>query len=121
MYQFREVVLKNGFQERKVLAIDFDDPKLAIVSEFLMADANLLGGKIIEEIDQVLLGEEEYIESSGNRCVLKIKADETMITDLFEDMEDVNSLDSYHIDTKELRELILMWLEKLEEFRKENW
>ena len=83
MYQIREVTLKNGPKERNVLVIDFDDPKMKIVGEFLMADASMLQGKIIQEIDFVLNSEDQTITSNGNRCSLKIGSDTTIISDLF--------------------------------------
>lgn len=120
MYEFREVTMKNGLYKRKTLAIDFENPKMAIVGEFLMTDATLLSGKVIVEIDLVLLGEKEVNVVSGNRCGLEIRSDKTIITDLFDDIEDTLQYESFTISTIELRELIVMWLEKLLEFQKEN-
>lgn len=120
MYQFREITLKNGPIERKTLVIDFDDSKMKIVGEFLMADAPLLRGQILEEIDQVLAGEKQRITLSGNRCALKITATTTIISDLFEEMYDIDVYPSYEIDTKKLRQFIVMWLQKLEEFHQDR-
>src|SRR5690606_24997333 len=84
VYQIREILLKNGPHERKRIVIEFDDPRMEIVSEFLMTDAPLLGGEVLHEIDRVLVGERERLESSGNRCAVLIQADVTLIEDLIE-------------------------------------
>ncbi|HLQ97495.1 MAG TPA: hypothetical protein VK135_02270 [Candidatus Dormibacteraeota bacterium] len=117
MYQIREVTLKNGPTERNVLVIDFDDPKMKIVGEFLMADASMLQGKIIQEIDFVLNSENQTITSNGNRCSLKIGADTTIISDLFNGMDGVDVYPSCEIETMKFRDLIVMWLTELKNFR----
>lgn len=120
MFYFREVTLKNGSNEKKRLIIEFDKPDMKIVGEFLMADAPLLHGKILQEIDQVLAGEKREIISNGNRSTLTIKSKTTVISDLFAGMENVDVYPAYEIDTIELRELIVTWFKKLEEFRQEK-
>ncbi|MBU5468480.1 hypothetical protein KQI49_16780 [Virgibacillus sp. MSJ-26] len=120
MFYFREVTLKNGSSEKKRLIIEFDKPDMKIVGEFLMADAPLLHGKILQEIDQVLAGEKREIISNGNRSTLTIKSKTTVISDLFAGMENVDVYPAYEIDTIELRELIVTWFKKLEEFRQEK-
>lgn len=120
LYQLKEVILKNGTHERKRLVIEFLDPNMAIVGEFLMTDANLLQGQILMEIDKVLSEEEPSITSTGNRCALEIKRHKTVIEDLFAGMDEVDALPTYEIDTKELKNLILMWREKLEAYNEKN-
>ncbi|MEI3614644.1 hypothetical protein [Pseudogracilibacillus sp. SO30301A] len=107
MYQIREILLKNGTHEVKRKVIEFDDSSMQIVGEFLMADAPLLGGEILQEIDSVLTGERDVVKSSGNRCSVSIQADITLLEDLFE------IYPPYNIDTKKLRDLTEMWLDKL--------
>lgn len=119
MYQIREVVLKNEQVKRKRLIIEFDDPAKAIVGEFLMADASLLNFSVLDDLNKVLTGKHNYIESSGHRCSLEIRSDQTLIEDLFEDMyENFETLPAYEIDTKELRDLVVSWKEKIEELKK---
>lgn len=120
MYYFREVTLKNGSSEKRRLIIEFDEPDMKIVAEFLMADAPLLYGKILHEIDQVLTGEKREITSNGNRCALTIRSSTTIISDLLAGMDNVDVYPAYEIDTIELRELIVTWFKKLEEFRQEK-
>ncbi|MDY0396149.1 hypothetical protein RWE15_19555 [Virgibacillus halophilus] len=82
-----------------------------------MADASLLSGEIIHDFDQVLHGEKEQIHISGNRCGLEIAQEETFVYDLFEDMG-VDSYPEVCIQTRKLRELTIIWLERLQSFRK---
>lgn len=113
MYHFREVTIKNGQHEHKVLTIDFSDPKMAIVSEFLISDASLLQAKVLFDIDAVLNGQIDSIEVSGNRCALEIKRKTTLITDLFTDLyDDFVPLASYEMETEQLRKLIVLWLDE---------
>src|SRR5699024_12792530 len=84
MYHFKEVILQNGPHKRKSLIIEFDDPNMRIIGEFLMADAPLLGGQVLQEIDQVLAREKTTITSNGNRCSLKIANPKSVVSDLLE-------------------------------------
>lgn len=120
LYTFREVILKNESYERKRLVIDFSKKDMAIVGEFLMSDAHLVNGKVLKEINDVIAGKKETILSSGNRCAWEIHADTTIISDLFVDMDGVQSYAAYEIETPELKRLIEIWLKKVAEFGKEN-
>lgn len=99
--------MKNGIHERKKKVIEFDDTNMQIVGEFLMTDAPLLGGEMLKEMNSVLTGQRDEVESSGNRCSVFIQADVTLIEDLFE------TYPPYKIETKKLRDLTEMWLNKL--------
>lgn len=120
MYQIKEITLKNGAMQRKSLAIYFDDPNMAIVGEFLMADAPMMNAVILDEIDRVLDGETPYAASSGNRCKWEIKADTTLIYDLLDGLDGVDTYSSSEVETRKLRRLIVMWLEALAAFKKKN-
>lgn len=111
MYEFRKVSIQNGTHQRTVLAMDFQNPEMAIVSEFLMSDANLLHTQILADIAAVQAGVSSMVEISGNRCALQIKKDTILITDLFEDMfDDADTLAPYEIGTEELKRLIKIYL-----------
>src|SRR5699024_8096036 len=84
MYHIREVILKSEQAERKRLIIEFIDPAQAIVGEFLMMDASMLNFSVLEDLNKVLSKESKYIESSGNRCYLKINPEKTRLEDLYE-------------------------------------
>lgn len=120
MYQLRTVTLKNGPIEKDILVIDFDNPKMNIVGEFLMADARLLGGKILQEIDEVLLGNIPELASNGNRCSLIIGPKTTSLSDLFSDIDGVDAYPTYEMETKKLRELIVMWFDEISKFEQNN-
>lgn len=110
MYTLREVVLKNGPHERKSLVIDFTDPNMDVVGEFLMTDASLLNYEVLRLIDHVLSRHKIEERISGNRCSLTITAAYTRIEDLFVDMfEDVQTYPTYDIETTLLKNLIHMW------------
>ncbi len=113
MYQIREVELRNGSQYKKRLVIEFNDSKMQIVGEFLMADAPIIGGQILKEIDNVLEGKQDFIESSGNRTHLIVGPEYTKIEDLFDFVEEVSEYPTFNIKTKMLRELIIMWFAEL--------
>lgn len=121
MYDVKEITLKNGETERKDLVIEFTDPDMAIIGEFLMTDAPLLETLVEKEIERVLAGETDMIVSGGNRCRLVIKAKQTRISDLLEGYEDVNTFPPYTINTVELQQLIRMWIDKRKEFKKKEF
>src|SRR5690625_4444247 len=114
MYQIREVTLNNKHMERKRLIIEFADPAQAIVGEFLMTDASLLNFSILEDLNKVISGESNDLESSGNRCFLKITPHKTYIEDLYEGLyADFDTFPAYEMDTVELRDLVVMWKRKI--------
>lgn len=118
MYQIREVILQNKHTERKRLVIEFADPAQAIIGEFLMTDASLLNFSILRDLNKVISMENHCIETSGNRCFLKISPTKTYIEDLYEGLfADFDTLPAYEIDTKELRDLVVMWKSKLAELK----
>ncbi len=117
MYQIREVVLYRGEDKRKRLVIEFVEPDQAILGEFLMTDAPMFAGGILQEIDAVILGERAKMIGSGNRCGWEIDADQAVINDLFADMgDDVPSMPTCTIETKKLAELVDIWLTKRKEY-----
>lgn len=119
MYGFKEVTLQNGPHEKKVLVIEFAEPEMEIIGEFLMADASLLDYRILDIIDDVLSGTNDYEVSSGNRCSLEIKQDKTRVSDLLAGMYDgFEGFQAIDMDTRELQALIIMWRDKLSEFNK---
>jgi hypothetical protein len=117
MYQLKEVVLKNDKLAKKVLVIEFIDPAMAVVGEFLMADGGLIGAVVLQEIEKVLAGEKSVAEISGNRCGLTIHEETTLVNDLLAGMyHDLEGLAPYEINTENLKDLIHMWLVKREAF-----
>ncbi len=109
MYSFREIVFENGDKE---LVIDFNEANKEILTVFLCTEVEDFAEEIIEKIDEVLNKENEYARFVGNICAVEIDYNKTKISDIF----DINA--PCEIETKELRNLIDIWLKKLEEFNK---
>lgn len=116
MYHFRTVTLKNGAHERKRLVIEFTDPNRAIIGEFLMSDSLLLNKAIYHDVLAVINGEKAQVTTSGNRCHLDINPKQTVITDLY---DDIDTYPTCEIETHELKQLMDMWFNKLEEFKRD--
>ena len=109
MYQIKEKILRNGDHERKILTIQFDQPEMAIVGEFLMTDASLLNYQVLDKLEHVLSGKKPIDYFTGNRCYLTIKHERTTIEDLYEGMDEINTLPSYSVATEKLISLVKMW------------
>lgn len=116
MYQYREVKLGKK-QEKGILVIEFTDPDMKVVGEFLMADGALLGETVLKELDELLQGKKMEAKVSGNRCGLYMTKDTTTINDLLSELyEDVTGLPSYTINTSLLQEILIEWLQVHHEY-----
>jgi len=115
LYTIKEVILKNKHHEQKRKIIEFHDPDMAIVAEFLMSDASLLNFYILKQIESVLSGKRQEASVNGNRCAVHITKHKTVIEDLLTDMFDgIQPYETYEIDTTTFKELILMWHDELQ-------
>ncbi len=110
MYSFREIDLSNG---SKRLAIDFDDKSKNLLSIFLMTEVRTFHKYIIPCLDDVLSGQTDSDEFNGNACGMEIHGGITRIVD---NLAPDGIGDAVEISTKELRELIDIWLNKLNDF-----
>ena len=113
-YEFDTLKLHSG---NLYLRIIMKDPRLSLVEDFLESDVGRGASHFyLEWIDQVLNGEEpEGFVCSGNVCMLTIRKDVTAIEygiDFGDEQDDMQSV----IDTRELRELIVIWRDKVKEF-----
>lgn len=115
MYDIKEVVLKGKKHEKKRLVITFHDEAKEIVGEFLMTDAPLMDGEVVHTINKVLQGECKQETFIGQRCHMKIGKKETVISDLYAEIDGMIPLRTYTINTVKLLELINMWLKQLEQ------
>lgn len=109
MYSFREIVFENGDKE---LVIDFDDADKEMLTVFLCTEVEDFEDRIINIIDKVINKESPYEKFVGNICRVEVNSDTTKISDIF----DMNA--PCEIGTSELRNLIDIWLNKLDEFSK---
>ncbi|WP_245831719.1 hypothetical protein [Oceanobacillus senegalensis] len=114
-YKFDEMVFKSG---NKSLIIKMEDPDKYLVATFLMSD--IQGGDpsyAINEMDEVIKGKKEYGELHGNVCGLEIQKEKTRV---YDNVADDGIGDWCEIDTQELRDLIIIWSNKLKEFRQKH-
>jgi len=105
-YKIREVELKNKEISRTRTVIEFEDESKAIVAEFLMADAALLNWQIIKDVEAILAGEKEEIQSVANRTKITIRKSETIIEDSF---DDEYALETVCLQTKDFQALLKEW------------
>ncbi|MFI8707132.1 hypothetical protein ACIGHG_08625 [Bacillus sp. NPDC077411] len=84
--------------------------EIALVGEFLGSDVH--GKEWIEELDKVLNKEIDCANFGGNSCDLEVKPDFTTITHRYADDEEYTC----RIETIELKNLILVWLEEYENY-----
>ena len=87
-----------------------------ILSTFLESDVSPFEEWIKSDFDRVISGESEYEEVNGNVCCAEISPKTTKVYDnLAED-----AMGNWcEVDTKELRQLIEEWCDKVREFRNE--
>ena len=117
MFEIKEVMLNQGKHQRKRLVIEFELPEQAVLGEILMTDAPLLSWNILQEMNDVLCGEKEVVQGSGNRTSWVIQKEITTISDLFSDMdEDIPVMETCTIETKILYDLVKMWQSKTQQF-----
>lgn len=110
-YKLRKLKLDNN---EEVLLIDFENKKYEILSTFLEDDVTPFEEWIKEDFDAVLSGQAEYRENNGNVCGVEITASTTKI---FNNLAEDGMGNWCEVDTKELRQLIDEWCEKVREFK----
>ena len=113
-YKFRIVKLYNG---KEFLTIDFENKKYEILSTFLEDDVTPFKEWIKENFDMVIEGKERKREIAGNVCGVEITLQKTMIYDMLAEDGMGNWCE---VDTKELRQLIDEWCDKVREFKAEK-
>ena len=107
--------IQIGKKER--LLIEFKENKYEILSTFLESDVSPFEEWIKSSFDKVLSGESEYEEVNGNVCCVEISPKTTKVCDnLVED-----AIGNWcEVDTKELRQLIDEWCDKVRKFKNEH-
>ena len=110
-YKLRKLKLDNN---EEVLLIDFENKKYEILSTFLEDDVTPFEEWIKENFDMVIEGKESKREIAGNVCGVEITLQKTMIYDMLAEDGMGNWCE---VDTKELRQLIDEWCEKVREFK----
>jgi len=109
-FKFREVELSNG---KRRLLIDFEDEKLELLSVFLTTEVLTFSENILYCLEQVLDGRFDSEEFNGNACGLEIAKDRTIILD---NLAGDGMGKWCDIDTNELKKLVILWLNKNQEY-----
>lgn len=113
-YEYRSIELKS---RDRLLLIDFVETKYELLSTFLESDVIPFEEWIKKDFDKVLSGHSEYEEINGNVCCVEISSNTTKVYDnLAED-----AMGNWcEVDTRELRQLIEEWCDKVREFKNEH-
>ena len=109
-YRIEEYKLKNGIED---ISIIFDE-KYQLLTTFMSCDVLPFEKWIKLGFDRVLSGKSEYEEVNGNVCCAEISPKTTKVYDnLAED-----AMGNWcEVDTKELRQLIDEWCDKVQKFK----
>lgn len=110
-YKKKIVLRKNG---KKHLTLEINEPQYELLEEFLAIDVPMFGDIILINIDLVLNGEAEERTFAGNICELVIKKDQSHIECVIEEADIGSPCD---VDTYELKQTILSWLNDLKTFK----
>ncbi len=111
--EYKEFSLSNG---EKQISIVFKDNKYELLSTFLFIEINAFEDWIKEAFDKVLSGQSEYEEVNGNVCCAEISP---ITTKVYDNLAEDAMGNWCEVDTKELRQLIDEWCEKVREFKNE--
>ena len=103
-YRIEEYKLKNGIED---ISIIFDE-KYQLLTTFMSCDVLPFEKWIKSGFDRVLSGKSEYEEVNGNVCCAEISPKTTKVYDMGNWCE---------VDTKELRQLIDEWCDKVQKFK----
>jgi len=110
-YQKR-IIYKDGKPFEMVF--DFEDQEKDKILQMFLFEASDFPTQIREQINLVLEGKEELVESSGNCCSWDFEPEETDIWNSFDDNEETNHI---VVNTKELSTLIDEWIAARKAFK----
>ena len=110
--EYKIIKFQDGIER---LTATFNLKNQEVLSTFLHTDVSQFADWIKEAFDNVISGESEYEEISGNICCAEISPTTTKIyNEMIEDEEEYYST-CCEVDTQELREIIAEWCEKSQE------
>lgn len=113
-YRFEEFLYDDGDSD---LVIIMDNKKYQIISQFLMSDVQKSNyDYFLNGLDKVLEGKSNYEELNGNVCGLEV---DNYSTKIYDNLAEDGMGNWCEIETIELKNLILVWINALENF-KEN-
>ena len=110
---YRVIDLANGTQN---IAIECEGENLQTLNMYLNSDVRPFEDFMKSAFDKVLSGEEDSMEVGGNVCCAVIHPDTTKVYDTLADTDEAYEASCSEVDTKELRELIEEWCDKVREF-----
>ena len=106
--------------DKKKLITYFDDEESRCLEDILNSDT-ISVEQIIECIDCVVSKKYSYEEVGNERCIIQITVEESEIYDNFIGLIDDSELYStIKMSTSELREFLILWKSKKEEFLKSH-
>ena len=94
---------------------EFEDDTKLILTHFLCSEVPMFSGKILDSIQAVISGKSEFREFAGNSCELIVNRTNSVIRGNVEGME---ICPECIINTNELRDLIVCWLDDLKTLKK---
>lgn len=112
-YRIEEYKLKNGIED---ISIIFDE-KYRLLTTFMSCDVLPFEEWIKSDFDKVLSGEIISKEISGNVCCAEINFKNTKIYNMLIEDDDEYYETCCEVDTKELRQLIDEWCDKVQKFK----
>ena len=112
-YRIEEYKLKNGIED---ISIIFDE-KYQLLTTFMSCDVLPFEEWIKSDFDKVLSGEIISKEISGNVCCAEINFKNTKIYNMLIEDDDEYYETCCEVDTKELRQLIDEWCDKVQKFK----
>lgn len=112
-YKVREIFYQG---KKDDIVFDFEK-KYELLTTFLSADVKPFSIYIIKALDNLLDGKSEYEEINGNVCGVKMHKEKTQI---YDNLAEDGMGNWCEVDTKDLRQLIELWSNKLKKFEKED-
>lgn len=110
-YSIKEITLQRGERRKKRKVIQFDDPNLTLLEEFLMVDAPLRNWQILNEFEQIKRVKQGTITYTGNRTTVTVTPTNTTIEDALDVFNGENTVE---IETDQLYKLLKTWQKEIE-------
>ena len=115
--EYKVFELNNG---KKDITVLFKMDNHEVLTSFFYSDVTVFENWIKSDFDKVLSGQSHYEEVNGNVCCAEISPTTTKIYDNFIEEDDEYYNSCCEVDTKELRQLIDEWCDKVREFKNKH-
>lgn len=117
----RKYIVYEVTKDKKDISIICDCENAETLNAFLCSDVRPFEEWIKSDIDKVLSGEIISKKITGNVCCAEINLKTTKIYDMLIEDDDEYYATCCEVDTKELRQLIDEWCDKVREFKNEYY